>query len=430
MKFLSLPFRLVAALSVASFRLAAVLIAAIAVVFANFLALFGVKSVFACGLNTLTSLIPDCYAALDVVSRELVGFIPSVTRDSSADRVALNQTLRVLQTTANTSGRNIAPAMSFPTTADQSPGNKSLTITKQRAFPFNWTGEEQKSINTGPGYLNVRQFNIAQALRAAVNEIEVDLAVAAQLGSSRAYGTAGTTPFATNLAESAQLKKILDDNGAPAADRSIVINTTGGAALRTLLNNPLNANIALTGDMTRQGMILDVNGFKFREAAQVQSITKGTGTLYTSSAAGFAKGTTSIPIITGSGTVVAGDVITFAGDTNKYVVTVGVAAPGTITIAAPGLMQALPASAQAMTIGGNYTANVGLSRNAMLLATRLPACPEEGDLAILRETITDPLSGLSFELVVWPGQRMILYEIGVCWGTLAVKPEHMAILLG
>jgi hypothetical protein len=76
----------------------------------------------------------------------------------------------------------------------------------------------------------------------------------------------------------------------------------------------------------------------------------GTGAAYTSSAAGFPIGTTAIPVITGSGTILQGDSITFAGDTNNYKVLVGVAAPGTVSIANPGLLQALPASAVALSI--------------------------------------------------------------------------------
>ena len=129
--------------------------------------------------NTLTNLIPDIYAALDVVSRELVGFIPAVARDPSADRVALNQTLRVEQTPSNAAGGDITPAMALPSAADQTIGNKSLTITKNRFFPFSWTGEEQYAVNKGPGYLTIKQDQIAQAVRAAINEMETDIATAA-----------------------------------------------------------------------------------------------------------------------------------------------------------------------------------------------------------------------------------------------------------
>lgn len=386
---------------------------------------------------TLTNLIPDAYKALDVVSRELVGFIPSVLRDSSVDQVALNQTLRSQVTPVNVSSRNITPAMAFPLETNQTIGNQAITISKVKAFPFSWSGEEQLSASKGPGYLTIQQDQIAQALRAAVNEIELDLATAASLGASRAIGTAGTAPFGTNLGEAAQLKKILDDNGAPGSDRSIIVNTSAGASLRTLLNNPLNANTSLNGDMTRQGMILDVNGFKFRESAQVITPTAGAMASATSTSAAFTVGQTVIPLATaGTGVVAAGDIISFAGDTNRYVVAsvafagANPASGDTITLAAPGLRVAQGVATRAITVQATSARNIALSRNALVLATRLPAAPVNKDLAEMREVITDPVSGLSFELAVYPGYRMTVFEIGLAWGYKVIKPEHMAILQG
>jgi hypothetical protein len=387
--------------------------------------------------NVLTGLIPDAYAALDVVSRELVGFVPSVLRDAGVDRVALNQTVRVPRTPANTAGRDITAAMAFPAAADQTIANAGITITKSRAFPFSWTSEEQYSVDQGPGSLTISQGQIAQAIRAAVNELETDIAAAAYAGASRAYGTAATTPFGTNLGESAQLKKILDDNGAPASDRSLVINTTAGAALRTLLNNPLNANTSLNGDMTRQGMILDVNGFKFRESAQVPTVAAGAMASATSTNAAFTVSQTVIPLATaGTGVVAAGDIITFANDPNKYVVAsvtfagANPASGDSITLAAPGLKKEQSAATRAITVIATSARNIGLTRNSILLATRLPEIGPDGDLALSRETISDPLSGLSFEIAAYPGYRMMTYEVSLAWGIKVIKPEHLAVLLG
>lgn len=376
--------------------------------------------------NTLTNLIPSAYRALNVISRELVGFIPSVTLDPSADMLAANQTIYIPQAPVNSAGKDITPAMAFPTAAYQTIASKSHTLSKQRAFPFSWQNEERKSLDAGPGYLSINEQQIAQALRACVNEIEVDIAVAAKNGASRAFGaTAGTAPI---LSDWAQAKKILDDNGAPSTDRTSVFDTTAGVSLRGTSNLYKVNEAGDGGSLLRQGVLGNLYGFDLRESAQIQSTTKGTGTSYLSNSSTLPVGTTSIPIDTGSGTVVAGDIITFAGDTNKYVVATGVAAAGTIVIAEPGLRVAL-ADNTAMTIFGTSARNTAFSRNAILLSTRLPASVQ-GDLATDRQTITDPNSGISFELSMYPGDRMVHYEVACVWGVTVIKPEHLAVIIG
>lgn len=380
--------------------------------------------------NTLTNLIPDAFVALDVVSRELVGFLPAVARDPKADQVATGQTLRIEQTPANGAGMDATPAMALPSAADQTIGNKSLTITKNRMFPFSWSGEEQKAVNTGPGFLTIKQDQIAQAIRACLNEMETDIADAAYKGASRAFGTAGTAPFASDLSDTANVKKILDDNGAPVSDRSLCINTTAGVKVRTL-TQLTKANEAGSADPVRRGTLLDVHGFMFHESAQVKNHTKGTGTSYQLNGA-HAVGATTLAVDTGSGTIVAGDILTIANgtpaDAHKYVVTTALSA-GNVVIAAPGLRSS-HIDNDGVTVGNNYAANVAHTRNSILLATRLRVLPPEGDLATERETITDPLTGITLELAYYPGFGMGVYMVGCAWGVAVIKPEHIAILLG
>ena len=142
--------------------------------------------------NTLTSLIPDAYSALDVVSRELVGLIPTVMRDATTERAAVGQTVRSFVAPAVSAG-NITPAVIPPDDGNQTIGNVTLSITKARRVPFRWNGEESRGLNNGgPGVLSIQQMQIAQALRTLCNEMEVDLGTTGALGASRAYCTAST----------------------------------------------------------------------------------------------------------------------------------------------------------------------------------------------------------------------------------------------
>jgi hypothetical protein len=382
--------------------------------------------------NTLSNLIPDVYAALDVVSRELVGAIPGVSRDASADGVAVGQTLRAHQTRSNGALGDVAAAMAFPAAADQTIDNKSLTITKSRFAPFSWTGEEQRGLdNGGPGYLSIKQDQIAQAFRALVNEMEADVCTALYQGGSRATGASGTIPFASNLGDSAQVRRILDDNGAPMSGRSLVIDTAAGAALRTI-GQLTKANEAGTSMTLRDGELLNMHGFSIRESAQIQRPAVGTSSTAIVATGGVALGATSIVLkAAGTGTIVAGDVITIADDDSKYVVTVGAAAVSgaTIQIAAPGLRKAIVGE-KAITIAATGARNIAFSSNALVLAARVPIMPAEGDLAIDSEIITDPRTGISFDLRCYPGVGMVTYRLQAAWGWKVIKPEHVAVLMG
>lgn len=388
------------------------------------------------GANTLTGLIPTLYEALDIVSREMVGMIPAVSRNSSAARAALNESILIPIAPPGTMADN-TPAVTAPNTGDSTIGNVSMTITKSKHVPIRWNGEEQKGMNNAGTYGGVLMNQFAQAFRTLGNAIEVDLATTAYQNASRAYGTPATAPFGTagDLSDIAQVRKILDDNGAPQTDLQLALGSAAIANLRGKQNVLFKVNESGTTDLLRRGMIGELEGMAVRNSAAIKAIAKGTGSAYTSDTAGYAVGATVINLITGSGTVLAGDTVTFAGDTNKYVVVTGVAAPGAITIAAPGLQQAIPTSATAMTIGATATSNLAFSSSAIQLITRAPALPVGPDGKAMDSAddliqVTDPVTGITYDIAVYRQFLQLVYHVRLAWGAQAIKQNHIATLLG
>jgi hypothetical protein len=377
--------------------------------------------------NTLTGLIPTIYNAMNVVSREMVGILPAVSRDAQAQQAAVGQTVR----------SPVVPAMAA---ADIVPGNIAasapaqtidyvdIVINKQRKVPFMLTGEEERGL--GPNNQPIALQRFAQAFRTLVNEMESDLC-STYVGASRAFGVAGTTPFGTgdDLTDLSEVLRILDDNGAPKTDRHVIL---GSAAVAKLIGKqPSLFKVNEAGDaLTRRfGILQDMFGAELHHSGQIRNHVKGTGVNYVTSGS-TAPGVRNIALVTGTGTVLAGDVVTFAADAaNKYVVETGVAAPGTITLNRPGARITIP-TANAMTVGNNYTANMAFSRDAIQLAARLPAVPSGGDQADDRIAVTDPFSGVSFEVSIYRQYRQVSYEVAACWGWKVIKSEHLALMLG
>jgi P22 coat protein - gene protein 5 len=380
--------------------------------------------------NTLTGLIPTLYAARDIVSRELVGLIPAVTVDANASRGSKDQIVRV-HITPKLVAVDITPAMTPPTPDSVAQSFVDMSVTKMRAVQIPWSGEETQSITeNGPGIDNVLRDQLAQGMRTLTNEIESDLA-GLYVNASRSIAPAGGAPFtpAQGLVDSAKVRQVLDDNGAPLFDRHLVINTAAGVNLRTQ-TQLTKANEAGTDFTLRRGELLDLHGFSIRESAQIKSPTSGTGSAYTTNTAGYAVGATSITLITGSGTILAGDRITIGSDPNIYVVKTGIAAPGAIVLNDPGLRVAIPASATAVTVQTSRALNMAFVRSSMILLARAPYLPGGQDMARDRMTITDPVSGLPFEVATYQGYHAHFIEISMSWGVKGIKPEHAALLQG
>lgn len=383
--------------------------------------------------NTLTNLGVTLYNSLDVVSRELVGFIPAVTRDMTYDRAAVGQTVRSPVAPPSTAS-DITPAVTPPNDGDQNIGSVSMTISKARRVPVRWNGEEIRLLdNNGASYNVVLRDQFAQAMRTLVNEVEADLG-ALYVNASRAHGAAGTALFntANELGDFAGPLRILEDNGAKGLDLQYVLGSAGMQSLRTKQAVLFRVNESGREDMLRNGMTDRVQGLALRHSSAVARHTAGTGASATTNTAGYAVGATAITLAdAGTGTILAGDVITFADDPNKYVVKTGASpvAESTIVLAAPGLRQAIPTSAKGITVIATADRNMAFARSAIAVATRAPALPEGGDSADDRMMVTDPLTGLTFEVSLYKQYRQIQYEVALAWGVAAIKPEHIALAI-
>jgi hypothetical protein len=386
------------------------------------------------GFNTITALQPLAFSAMQKVPREMTGLVSSVNADFDDKMASVGDPVKV-PIIGQGSTRVFTPGMTTTAAVAQTPTTVTFSLTDSLEYPWQLTSEEELSLrNGGDNALEFMRQNIEQGIRTLVNGMSTKLFGVAYKGASRYVGTPGTNPFYTSSAQGigaiADAMQILADNGFQVdGQHSLVL---GSAALFGLMKNvtinnqPLNSPAA---DILEMGTYANLFGAKIKGDAAIGLVTAGGGTTYAINGT-QAIGTTSLTIKTGTMTVNAGDLFTYASDTsNKYVNNVQLVGAGNLTLTKPGIRIAATAN-DAVTINAtNFTPNICLHRSAIALKVR-PQMLTPGNKNIESTVITDPVTGLSFQFSKVYGDSMTQYRIQCVYGYQVVQGEAIAILAG
>lgn len=383
--------------------------------------------------NTLTSLTPTLFAAAGDVAAEACGVIDAIDLRINP-KAAYGESVTIPVAPVATSG-TYSPAMTTTAGTDKTASSVTISASANACSSFNLTGEDMLTLTNGGPNDNKREWIrqlTAQAMRVLRNDAAAAAIVAIKQGSSRATGTAGTAPFASDLSALTAARKILRDNGAPLADLQCVVDSS---AYLNLTNLGIIQQAAMAGSdgERRTGLIGRQYGFQIREDANFVAHTIGTasGTLMSATEP---IGETSLAYDTDTnGPWTAGDVVTLgsgggsgAADTNKYIVSAANTATP-LVINYPGLRVAHQDN-DTMTVGASYTPNVAFERQAVVGFVRAPVIPDSP--LISQIMVSDSRTGLTFLVCEIVGDGMVTYRVHLQYGFKVIEPRFVATILG
>lgn len=380
--------------------------------------------------TTLTALAPTLFSAAQNVSAEPAGILDAINTTWDDKGVAKGDSVIVpyapVQATDNFTASNV-----YPAGGSQTAGGVTVQITQsKKTTGMVLTGEQIRSLENGGNYEEwVRQW-AEQSMRSLRNLAEADAANYIKYGASRAVGTAGTTPFATDLDLIVDVKQALRDNGCPFADPQLVINSAAAAKLQKL-GIYQQAYAAGSDEERRSGLYKPQFGFQLRDSAGISQHTSGAAASYvTDTAADQVAGTTTILTDTGTDSILAGDVFSIADHGGyQYVVSAacgGDATDGPLYINRPGL-RAVATKNKAITFTGNYTPSFAFERSAVVGIMRPPLMPANPTVKTM--VISDKF-GHSYLMVEIAQYGQIVWEMHLAYGFKVVQPEHVALILG
>jgi len=191
------------------------------------------------------------------------------------------------------------------------------------------------------------------------------------------YTTVGTaTDPPDSVADIIALGTEADNSKWPVDNRIAVIDPTAKGDFLANVTHMLDASQSGDGgERFRNASMGSAFGWDWFMNQNIQTHTAGTASGSTTDATGYAIGLKTVTLaVAGTGSILVGDVISFNGVAGQYVITSGdadVSGGGTISFE-PGLEQAIPAGATAITLVATHVANLCFNPRAFSLAVVAP----------------------------------------------------------
>lgn len=381
--------------------------------------------------NTITQALGVIFAQGLLALRENCVMPRLVNSDYSTDAQAQGDAVNIVVAPTR-SAVAITPAATAPDAAAQVPTKKQIVLDQHYEAPFDLTDVEINNLYSFPGY---RSSIVSEAVRSLANNVNSAI-FGVYTGVYGYVGTAGTTPFATDVSDATQARKTLANQLAPMAPRSFVLDPDAEAnalGLRAFQDASFRGDSA--GIM--EGQIGRKLGFQFASDQQVPThTTSAAGTVLVDDAAAVAVGVTSIHMDGFTTKPEAGDVFTIAGDSQTYTVVSSTTLVGTdsdVTFQPP-LKVALPTgdNNEAVTFKASHVVNLAFHREAIGFASRTLA----GDAAMTdaeRQNVVqvaDPESGLTLRLERRREHYRTRWSFSTLYGVTLIRPEYAVRVAG
>jgi len=345
-----------------------------------------------------------------IANREVEGDLSGGVKKNATVNVAIPAAIAARAVTPNV----VPPAVTTITPT-------SIPVTLSDWYEGAFAVDDKAVVQIGNG---VVPWQLTEAAKGVANQIESSLFSKCELGFYNYVGVAGTAPFQTGPDEYLDALALAETALMDPENRHVVLNPiayTNALGLAQIQNAAWRGNPGTI----QSGKIGEVLGAMWDQSTLVPTHTAGTWTNAGTTTGTNAAGQGVVNLTGGTGSLLVGDIITFAGaDTQTYVVLAGTGtAPTTAITVGPNLVTA-KSSTEVVTVKASHRMNLLIQPNALAFA--MAPMAEAAQTATARmntATAIDEESGLALTLKVSEQYFQTQWSLSALWGSAVVRPQ-------